>query len=336
MEDLPPPLRLLTLILTGICLFLAVFAMLIIVFPGVFFNVPAVVEDGQSPADPPVTVSRSFPFQNSTVQLAIAVNASVYTASKKTYRSSFLLGDPRDLGSRYYLAMILDPSQEQIYRDLIGQFRKIRSERNLTGDEYLELITAYVQTLPYKDGGNAPPKYPAELLVENIGDCDDKSILLAGLLSREGYSVALFKFGPESHMAMGIGSDAFPYRSTGYTYLEAMTPAYVGIPSFSLMTRKPLTSEPLVIPVSNGTILYRSGGETGYISAMSVLTGQKAKELSARLGDFPQSDTESPAYLAMLHERDRYAGIHTYIMNHPADRPGTIAWLQREMAGKTG
>ena len=73
-------------------------------------------------------------------------------------------------------------------------------------------------------GGIPLPSTRPSLLVENVGDCDDKAILLAGLLARENYSVVLFKFGPEKHMAIGVKSDAFPYKSTGFTYVEAMTP----------------------------------------------------------------------------------------------------------------
>ena len=45
-----------------------------------------------------------------------------------------------------------------------------------------------------------------------------------------------------------------------------------------------LTSEPLVIPVGNGTILYSSGAETAYIHDMSTISGQKVTTLNAQLG----------------------------------------------------
>lgn len=331
MEEWPSFARMLQLVLMGICLFLVVFGVFILAFSDILFDVPRVVVDDSAPVAPPVKVSRDFSFNNRSASIPIAVNGSVYAAAKKTYRGIILVRNPEGYGTRYYNAMINDPTQDRIYEDLLVQFRRVRSEQNLTGDEYLEMMTAYVQTIPYKDGGMAPPKYPAELLVENMGDCDDKALLLAGLLAREGYSVVLFKFGPESHMAMGIGSDAFPYRSSGYTYLEAMTPAYVGIPSFSIITKKPLSSEPMIIPVSTGTNMYRSGNDTYYINTTSESVKQKAAVLSARLGTFPEPERNSTEYLAVLAERDRYAGIRTYILNHPLDREGTIAYLQREM-----
>jgi hypothetical protein len=316
MDEFPPPLRVLQLILAGFIIFLALFGILVFLLPQQFFSVPAVIVDNSSAGSPPIVVTRSFPFLNSSETITVVIDSSVYAASKKTYRSTLLLGDQKVAGARYYQAMINDPSQDQIYRDLLSQFRKIQSERNLTDDEYLELIAMAVQSIPYRDGGGNPPKYPAELLAENRGDCDDKSILAAGLLARE-------------HMAMGVGSDAFPYKATGYTYLEGMSPAYAGFPTNHLLI--PLSSDPLVIPVSNGTRLYRSGNETSFIRNISVLAEQKAAELSSRLEEFPQSEKNSTGYLAVLHERDRFTGIYRYIMSHPYDRPGVYAYLKREM-----
>jgi hypothetical protein len=333
MEELPPPLRILQLIFAGFILFLLLFGVLLVALPQEFYPVPVVVDNSPG-GSPPIPVTRSFSFQNGTETFSITVNGSVYAASKKSFRNRILFGDQKVAGTRYYQAMINDPSQDRIYRDLLDQFRAIRSERNLTDDEYLELIAAAIQSIPYRDGGNLPPKYPAELLAENQGDCDDKSILIAGLLAREGYPVVLFKFGPESHMAMGIGSDAFLYKSTGYTYLEGMTPAYVGSPTAHLNI--PLASDPLVIMVSNGTKRYHRGNETSYISTMSVLAQQQAAELSLRLGEFPASAVNSTEYLRILHDRDRWSGIRTYIMSRPYDRPGVYAYLKREMPGEAG
>lgn len=334
MEEFPPPLRILQLILTGFCIFLVLFGIVVLVLPRQFFCVPQVVIDHSSAGSPPYIVSRSFSFMNGTETVTIAVNGSIYAASEKAFRSTLLLGDQKTSGSWYYRAMINDPSQDPIYRDLLDRFHEIRKRRNLTDDEYLELIAAFAQSIPYRDGGSAPPKYPAELLVENMGDCDDKSILIAGLLAREGYTVVLFKFGPEQHMAMGIGSDAFLYRVTGYTYLEGMTPAYVGSPTAHLQI--PLNSDPLVLPVSSGTKVYRSGNETQYIRDMSALVDQRTNELSARIDAFSLSERNGTGYLAMLSERDRYAGIRSFILSHPYDRPGVYAYLQREMKNETG
>ncbi len=72
---------------------------------------------------------------------------------------------------------------------------KSGSRQNLSDDEYLELIAVYVQSLRYETQEQNPAKFPIETVVDRAGDCDDKSLLFAGLLSREGYPVALLLFG---------------------------------------------------------------------------------------------------------------------------------------------
>jgi hypothetical protein len=326
------PLRILQLIFTGFALFLVVFLLLLVAMPQYFYGVPHVAIDNSSAGDIPIVVNHSFRFGNGSETITVVVNASVYAASKKTFRNTLLFGDPRVAAPRYYGAMINDPSQDRIYRDLLDRFHEIRSTRNLSDDEYLDLIAASVQSIPYKDGGETPPKYPAELLVENAGDCDDKSILIAGLLAREGYTVVLFRFGPEHHMTLGIGSDTYPYRSTGYTYLEGMTPAYTGMPTAHLCI--PLTSDPLVIPVSSGPKVYHSGNETRYINATLALAGERERELADRLAGVPEyARNNNMTYAALGAERERYGMIQRYILGHPYDRPGVYGYLQREMAG---
>ena len=87
-------------------------------------------------------------------------------------------------------------------------------------DEYLELMAVAVQSLPYEtDGTLTAPKFPIETYVDGKGDCDDKSLLLAGLLAREGYTVALFYFKPEAHMAVGVKGYGCAYQDTGYGYV---------------------------------------------------------------------------------------------------------------------
>ena len=330
--DSIPPFRILQLILAGFSLFLLVFLLMLVALPQYFYSVPSVTVDNSSAGEPPIVVTRSFPFGNESETITIAVNASVYAASKKTFRNTLLFGDPQAAAPRYYGAMINDPSQDRIYRELLDQFHTIRSARNLSDDEYLELIATAIQSIPYKDGGDLPPKYPAELLADNAGDCDDKSILIAGLLAREGYTVVLFRFGPEHHMTVGIGSDANLFRLTGYTYLEGMTPAYVGSPTAHLNI--PLTSDPLVIPVSRGPKIYHSGNETRYISAMLDLAKEREAALTDQLLDVPDASRVGNArYSALGAERERYGMIERYILSHPYDRPGTYTYVVREMGG---
>ena len=106
---------------------------------------------------------------------------------------------------------------------------RVKDENGLDSDRYLEMITAFVQSIPYEDHpGGAPPKFPVETVAERTGDCDDKSLLLAALLSRAGYDVALLNFIENSHMGVGIAADTGTYGSTGYAFIETTDYNFVG------------------------------------------------------------------------------------------------------------
>jgi len=86
-----------------------------------------------------------------------------------------------------------------------------------------------VQSLPYTVDSvttsfDEYPRYPIETLVDNGGDCEDTSILLAAIVDKLGYGVALIM--PPAHVAVGIaGEESRPgryweYAGTKYYYLE--------------------------------------------------------------------------------------------------------------------
>ena len=151
------------------------------------------------------------------VSFSVPVNASVLEEIQKNGRiSSIFYNNSGSEGvADGYRAMVMDPVQEQIFSDLLEELRTVRHLQGLSDDEYLELMAVYVQSLRYESLEQSPVKFPAETIFDSAGDCDDKSLLLAGLLAREGYSVALLSFEPEAHMAIGIGSDDYLYKKTG-------------------------------------------------------------------------------------------------------------------------
>jgi hypothetical protein len=233
----------------------------------------------------PVTATHTFLFENSRITISVPVDAGVYAGAKATDKSVSIYGNVSEevWVTDSYLAMVNDSAQDAMYESLISQFRKIKSDQKLTSDEYLELMAAYVQSLAYETTPDNPAKYPVETVVDGAGDCDDKSLLLAGLLSREGYQVSLLSFSPESHMALGVGSTAGLYRDTGYAYLETTNLSYVGVPPDELAGGVVLTSEPLVIPVGNGATLYESGAETSALNNMSHASEERAKAMEPKI-----------------------------------------------------
>ena len=230
---------------------------------------------------PPLLAVHSFPFGNSTVQITVPVNSSVYRGARNADKEITVEGNvSKDTWiADTYRAMVTDPAQDDFFRDLTGKFRSIRTERELSDDQYLELMAVYVQSLRYETIGDYPAKFPVETAMDGAGDCDDKSLLLAGLLSHEGYRVAIFSFGPENHTAIGIGSDNYLFRDTGYAFVETTNYSYVGVPATKLAGGRLLSSDPVVIPIGDGTRLFTSGNETRFLKDTETLTRNRAEEM---------------------------------------------------------
>lgn len=136
--------------------------------------------------------------------------------------------------SRYYYASdyknyIDDANNKELVQELTEQLKKLYADSGYEEyDAVCETIN-FVQRITYaydKDstGKDEFPKYPLETLYDQNGDCEDTSILLAGLLSELGYGTVLLEY-PE-HMAVGVkGSEDvsgsyFTYEGNRYYYIE--------------------------------------------------------------------------------------------------------------------
>jgi hypothetical protein len=217
---------------------------------------------------------------------------------------------------------------------------------SLDDDEYLELMAVAVQSLPYETNGTlTAPKFPIETYVDGRGDCDDKSLLLAGLLAREGYSVALFYFKPESHMAVGVKGYQCDYKDTGYGYMATTNVSMVGVPTIQLDGGVNLTSAPLVIPVANGSRLYGECQETLAIQDALERSETRVASLSRDLtslttrmsdlrsrGKFAEYNQLLGQYGAVVKDYNDNSLVHNYILENQDDRKGTYAWLKARAA----
>lgn len=121
---------------------------------------------------------------------------------------------------------------DDIYLDIVLELLM----KNFFGNSDLDkinYIASFVQNLEYKndDETNSSyeyPRYPVETLFngDGGGDCEDLSILLASLLNRLNYDVALLRI--PNHMAVGVNlsEDAIPnyeYYTDNYYFLETTT-----------------------------------------------------------------------------------------------------------------
>ncbi|MEM2124025.1 MAG: hypothetical protein QXL43_01660 [Methanolinea sp.] len=262
------------------------------------------VKDASLPRIPTYT----FPFQDFSVRIEVPVDPAVYAGAKVADKSARVYD--RNVGEAewragIYRALMEDPAQEGFFSSLLSALRAVRDARSLDTDEYLELLAVFVQSIPYETDKAVDPRFPVEVFVDGAGDCDDKSLLLASLLAREGYRAALLYFGPEGHMAVGAGCDGPGYRGTGYAYIETTNVTYVGVPPRELAGGVRLVSEPEVIPVGAGTLAYTRCGETGELArAMEELRGD-ADALRARISALEEDLSRRRATLdAMRREMD--------------------------------
>jgi hypothetical protein len=291
----------------GVFLFiiiLALSAVLIsaVVFPKETVIVPHIAPDLTRLQSSPVIISHQFPFEKTTVSLTVPINVSVYEGAKQAEKATTVYGNISETVwlAQSYRAMVQDPAQDSLYAALLAEADTNRLRLKLSDDEYADLIAVYVQSLRYETREQNPAKFPVETVVDRAGDCDDKSLLLAGLLSREGYPVALLLFGPESHMAVGVGSDDYQYKNSGYAFVETTNYSFVGVPTDKLGGNLTLYSDPVIIPISNGTKFYGSGSETRYIHDMYVLSDQKVKELEPRVKSMGADLTSQEEKIARL------------------------------------
>lgn len=200
----------------------------------------------------------TFPFLDGMESITVTVPSSVYYGAKS--EESHDISSSMIDSQEYYYYYTNDPLQEDMYKSILSQMDAIRQKLGLTSDEYVELITTYVQTITYDDNAPNIPRYPVETVIDMKGDCDETSMLLAGLLSRAGYDVVLLSFDYEEHMTVGInasGYNAYP-DTGGYSIIETTIYSYIA-------DNYDMTSIPVVIDVGDGELTYNTGYQVSEI-----------------------------------------------------------------------
>jgi hypothetical protein len=278
-----------------------------------------------------ITKNYTVLFEDRPVFINGSVKAAVYNGAKNGERAVLMDREGierKDWGPGYFRAFVDDSHQDTFYADLLSSFKKIRAEMALTDDEYVELMTVFIQSMEYDsvgagtiDSGN---RFPVETFIDGKGVCGDKSMLLAALLSREGYDVALFVFDPEKHMGVGVRSSEGTYRNTSYAYIETTRLSFIGIVPDELTGGIALSSMPYVIPIGNGYKGYSATPATQYIDARQQEAEERVRALEAALDALP---SESPRYNQLVSEHNQYVEIYNYINSHVYDRAGTYSYI---------
>ncbi|HJJ48311.1 MAG TPA: hypothetical protein O0X39_04905 [Methanocorpusculum sp.] len=234
-----------------------------------FVEYPALV---LSDAEGTLTAKIAFPFRHLNFSFTIEVSRALYEGARSSAKAARVPAGIQDAWmQKYYEAFALSPLLEPFYKTLLAGMRKIRCEQNLTPDEYVELLTAYVQSIPYDHEKEASieraPRYPVETVVENTGICSDKTVLLAGLLSHEGYACAVLHFARENHVTAGLPApEGFDFMGCGYAVAETTAISYIGAASSEYGVCE---NRPKVFPIGHGTKTY--GGIRDTVKILAVM-----------------------------------------------------------------
>jgi hypothetical protein len=261
----------------------------------------------------------SYTYKGEPYTLKVPVDPAVYYCAQEAQNkwNDYLNTNYKPNSSNYgdiiediYPTILTDPAMDSFYSDLLTELNRARYHggKKLTDDEYLEMITSFVQQIEYDPNAKDLPRYPIEVIYEGKGDCDEKSILLAALLSKEGYDVAFLAFPEEKHATAGIGIQLFTNPTTfrvfkdrdykinsntgntlNYIYIETTNSSIIGFYPDEFENVR----DPIIINVGNGTLQY---GKINYV--MKIFAD--AKQIHDLLGSHSQYRLTYSDYYSLL------------------------------------
>ena len=137
---------------------------------------------------------------------------------------------PRPLLESDWVEMATEITSGFYINEMAQQIADAAQQEGFNAIQKLDFVVAFVQSFPYTvDSETKPydeyPRYPIETIFDRGGDCEDTSILVAALLDRLGYDVALLFLEDAAHVAVGVsvpGIYGTYYEEDGkwYYYIE--------------------------------------------------------------------------------------------------------------------
>ena len=255
-------------------------------------------------------IAREWQFEGDRVRIDVPVDRAVLAGAKTAEKRAIFLGDAPviDWVPEYYRAFISESHQEAFFSAMLKGLHEVRQRERMDDARYVELVTTMAQALEYRiDPGELAPKFPIQTYGDGFGDCDDKTLLAAALLSRDGYDVSVFLFRAEQHVAMGIRAPGLDYKGTGYAYAELTSSSLVGIAPEELAGGIRLTSQPEVIKIGQGELVYTAGEQAEFIERR--LAEVRAAEKAAQ-EQIARDQAEFAAESASLNaEREAFEAI---------------------------
>ncbi len=196
-------------------------------------------------------VLKSFPYvvrgEQDTVNLTMYQGVASEIAKEDPYSY---------VGKKDRYQKFIDLSLQDSFLDpLVDAIR----EKTDDPDEQVRIAVSLVQHIPYDqemlDKRTLEIRYPYQTLLDDKGVCCEKSVLLAYILHKLGYGVALFDFGNEKHTVVGISvTPEYAYKNTGYAFIETTTPLIISNGDGDYPAFGRIRSLPEVLPVGDGKV----------------------------------------------------------------------------------
>lgn len=116
-----------------------------------------------------------------------------------------------------YTHTAFEAARKNPYVQMVGQalYEMADSKGGDTEALAFNLARTFSQSFPYNHDHETHdqyhyPNYAEETLVEGVGDCEDKSVLLAGMLEQEPFNYDTALIFPPKHVAVGVAAEDIP------------------------------------------------------------------------------------------------------------------------------
>jgi hypothetical protein len=150
----------------------------------------------------------------------LSIPVALYEAYKAVPVSTRTRNGPAGYG-------YITTTDDYYMRVLAQKLNETATQLKYSSYDQVSFVLAFVQSLPYTSdkvttGSDEYPRFPIETLVDDGGDCEDTSILLATLTLIMGYGTVYLN--PPNHYAVGILGDNL--KGTYWTYPEGSNNTY--------------------------------------------------------------------------------------------------------------
>ncbi len=185
-----------------------------------------------------------------------------------------------------YSVYVTHPLDDPYLGKLVSRLQDTARSESYSEFQAIEFAASLVQSLPYvtdnvSTGYDEYPRYPLETLVDNGGDCEDTSILMASLVKGMGYGVVLLRFAATSvspgHMAVGIAGGEgiygtyWEYTGSKYYYLETTGDGWkIGQVPDTYKTARASVLEMKPVPILTHT--WESTGGAGFADLQVIVS----------------------------------------------------------------